>query len=232
MQQRRIIDWERNAMTFQIGIAASDGIILASDTLLQQIEGMGWSRATMSKFLIRDRFACCWSGDIVAQTIAQQLIHVSWSDLDQESVRDELCRVADETVRQFQDAVDYSIIRKVMVACHDQLWLLDILPVRSLANIVMDRVVAGDPKNTARHFPNRYADGCYHSPLNRMILLAAHTILAAGRENPHGIDGLEMVVIRRNEAPEFIPKDRIDRLRSASEEITSLIERIVFRVPD
>jgi hypothetical protein len=40
-------------------------------------------------------------------------------------------------------------------------------------------VVPGGAKNTARHFINKYADGCKQLPVLRLVELAAHAIIEA-----------------------------------------------------
>jgi hypothetical protein len=206
---------ELNAMTLQVGLVGSDGVVIASDRLMSQFEGSGFTQITTSKFLSGSDSVCCYAGDIVAQHAAY---HVRDSNCrgDKEELRQTLIEAGNKAWRECGGPGGLSelgISRKVIVAFRNSpspLWLLQIFKT-SIANEVMDKVVAGDDKNTARHFSNNYVP--YPPlPISKLINLAAHVVLVGGKENPSGVRGLEVVVIPRGESPIFLSKDQEDEM--------------------
>jgi hypothetical protein len=115
----------------------------------------------------------------------------------------------------------------VIIACHDELWLLEVGLPRSLAHPRV-RVVAGDIENTARHFINKYGQDCESQPLDRLVTLAAYTVLVAGEENPHGVRGLEIAVIPKGGAPIFLTSEEEQELKRLSDGLDAAIrERLL-----
>src|ERR1700704_2778983 len=121
---------ELNEMTFQIGLVGSDGIVMASDTLVQTFEGPGRSVSHRSKFLHGDGVVCCWSGDSVAEAAANIVRGMAWHDIspDRESIREELKIAGSEAWVEMKDLAEAypGVIRKVIVACHGMLWVLEL----------------------------------------------------------------------------------------------------------
>jgi hypothetical protein len=117
--------------------------------------------------------------------------------------------------------------RKVLAILHgDQLWLLDISVQNSaIARPIPDRDVAGDGANNCRYFMNKYANSCNLRPIAELIPLAAYTILAAGEENPHGVGGLEVVVVPRGEAPLFLSSEQERKLEAWFRKTAKSIQR-------
>lgn len=74
MQRQLVQTEDSNAMTLQVGLVGSDGLVLASDRLLQQTDGAGGrSVSYTSKFLQGDGVLCCWSGDSVSEWAANSI---------------------------------------------------------------------------------------------------------------------------------------------------------------
>ena len=192
---------ELNAMTLQVGLVGSDGIVLASDRLVQVYENGSRSVTRTSKFLHGADALCCYSGDSVSEQTAYEIRDHDWSTVDSrdmEAVRSVLRDLGNAGYNKAQAlyGVLPGIVRKVLAVHSDQLWLLTISAQNtSLANQVLDRAVAGDIENTSRYFMNKYANQCESSSVSELIRLAAYTILAAGEENPHGVGGLELYAI-------------------------------------
>ena len=65
-------DPEEVLLTFQVGLVASDGIILASDTRITEFVGGMRTTSTTQKIIVSDgpRAMYCWSGNPVAGEIA------------------------------------------------------------------------------------------------------------------------------------------------------------------
>jgi hypothetical protein len=228
---------ELNAMTFQVGLVGSDGLVIASDRLLQQIENGGRSASLSSKFLSGDAVICCWSGDSVAEHIANVVRGLSWGDVssERESVREMLKCAGDMALSEMEQdhmrkgwVMDLRVTRKVIVAFRDMLWLLDVRSPASIANQVYDRVVAGDADNTARCFANKFALGCQKRPVKELVRLAAYAVLAAGDENPHGVRKLEIVVIPKGNSPIFLASEHEQELEDLSNQLNISIAEHLF----
>lgn len=189
-----------NAMTLQVGLVGSDGIVLASDRKIRTLEYGSDSVSMGSKFLRGAGSVCCWSGDSISEQCAYAVRAYDWATVpdDVEEMRSALKQLGNSAYRATEDqhGVPLNCIRKVLAAVRNQLWVVEIGGRdTSTANQVLDRAVTGDIHNTCRYFMNKYANDCYFSPVNNLIGLAAYTILAAGEENPYGVGGLEVYVI-------------------------------------
>jgi hypothetical protein len=152
---------------------------------------------------------------------------MAWSGIpvEKRAIRQALKTVGDAAWNAQQDiAAAYpGVFRNVIVACRGMLWRLQISS-DSFANEHLDRVVAGDIQNSARHFTNRYGYNCRALPVKRLIGLAAHTVLVAGREFPRGVGGLDVVVIPRDGVPRFLTGEEIGALKRWSEALDAMIE--------
>jgi hypothetical protein len=224
---------ELNAMTLQVGLIGIDGIVIASDMLLKQKEDGGTSRGKVSKFL-KDipGLVCCHSGDTVAETAANN-IRRHWRDKPptKQVIKDALEGAGDQAwkehyklAKQRGQPLDLGVTRKVIAACHDELWELEVGLPRSLAHRRPDRVIAGDAGNTARHFNNKYAEGCEALPVARLITLAAYTVLIGGQENPEGIAWLEVVVVPKGGAPISLTPENEEELKRRSDRLSATIK--------
>jgi hypothetical protein len=220
---------ELNAMTLQVGLVGSDGIVLASDRLMQQIEQGARSTGTVSKFLYSDSVTCCWSGDSMAENAANKVWDLDWTSVT--DLRRQLVSIGKETKeecgRSFEPG---TAIRKVIVACHalPSLWLLDLTWASPTVHERLDCVATGDSGNTCRHFLNRYAPGCEVRPVAELVRLAAYAVLVAGDENPRGIAGLEVVVVQNGKAV-FLTKEQERELMGYSEALSETIRQELMR---
>jgi len=110
--------------------------------------------------------------------------------------------------------------------------LLEVGLPSSVATQRRDRVVAGDAENTARHFINKYADRCQKLPVKQLIQLAAYAVFVAGEENPHGVRGVEVVVIHNGAPLVFLSKEQEQELELVSESLSTKIRNELLRVFD
>ena len=122
--------------------------------------------------------------------------------------------------------------RKVIIATLDgDLWLLEFRNAVPMVNQKRDRVVAGDIRNSAGWFINNYIPvGCapLQFPVERLIFPAAHAVVVGARENPSGISGLEVLVIRRGSAPVFLDRTQEDALKKRSIRLDAVIRKKLF----
>src|SRR5579872_3703046 len=70
---------ETDKMTMQIGLLGSDGLVLASDRQITDLEHGSRSTCISSKFEFSDNMACCWAGGAPAQWAARLIRRRDWS---------------------------------------------------------------------------------------------------------------------------------------------------------
>jgi hypothetical protein len=200
---------ESQFMTFQVGLVGTDGIVLASDTLIQDIEGSGRSISTTSKFDLGTGLLCCYAGDNTARLASQQCARDKrWErihSMDELTIKDTLIEIGNSSATNMENrngGILPNDSRVVLAAISDRLWRLDVgTKNTSAVRFVQDRSISGDIANTCRHFMNRYANDCYLRPIKELVRLAVYCVLASGEENPHGISGLEVFIVPTGKDP-------------------------------
>lgn len=225
-------------MTLQIGIVGSDGIILASDRLVNSpFDNWGVARTPTSKFHRSDRVACCWSGDRCAEYAAKFISESKWDEPVQmrdifEDCGNRAWAVACGDSKVPRDQV--STPKKVLIAASEDctLWELDVYKV-SIASPMPVKAMAGDQWTTITHLLNNYIPASPRSPIGNLIGMAAYMIYMGHKENSAGIDGLELAIIRKGESPVFLSGEQereLERLsQSAYESISEiLLQRFEF----
>jgi len=219
---------ELNAVTLQIGLVGNDGLVMASDRLLQQIgDGGARSVGKVSKFLRNDGTVMCWAGDSIAERAAIRIEGLDWNSVKRNSIAADLMRAGDATWEEMERLgyrMDPGVIRNVLVAFRDDFWQLEVGLPRSLARRRIDRVVMGDPANSARFLINRYANEVQMLPTSQLVSLAAYAILMGGEENPNGVGGLEVVVIPKGGLPRFSTTEQEQELAKLSESLDDVIK--------
>lgn len=221
--------WEDlDRMTLQIGLVGSDGIVLASDRLVNVSEAGDFTLSIRSKFFSTDAMACCWSGDSVARYAAMHISQCDWSSpLDRrKTLRDCGDRAWNFVHGSFQHVPKAQISpRKVLVAFSSDasLWELD-LSQMSIADVVIDKTVAGSARTTIKHLINNYVPR-ERLPIANLVLIAAHSILMGHQEQNADIDGLEIAIIRRGENPQFLTKDQENTLEYLSAELHASLSK-------
>ncbi len=227
-------------MTLQVGFVGSDGLVIASDRLLQQWQfdalgsTSGYSLTLSSKFVARGGFLCYWCGDKVSELAASNICDLPWQNA-KEDVREALKIAGNKAWKQiYADGTNgsgYADARKVIVVCPDySMFIVDVSPC-SFANVVLNKVVAGDIKNTARHFINNYVPdeiAPINLPIGQLIFPAAHAILIGGKENPTGVGGLEVVVLPNDGPMIVLTPEEEQQLKALSERLDETIrERLL-----
>jgi 20S proteasome alpha/beta subunit len=220
--------WEDSErMTLQIGLVGSDGIVLASDRLVNVVEAGDFTLSRRSKFFFTDTVICCWSGDNAARQAANYVRDVDWPSVQDRA--SELRNCGNRAWKAVFGGVPVPKIqipsRKVLAAFPDDcsLWEIDICDY-SIAERVEDKTVAGDARTTVRHIVNNYVPSD-RLPTSELVVVASHSILMAHRENNAGVDGLEVAIIRKGEKPQFLTNDQEKRLERISIEIHASLSK-------
>jgi hypothetical protein len=231
---------ELNSMTLQVGLAGIDGLVIASDRLTSGWEGVADRNiSTISKFRLGNGFICCWSGDDVAQLSAANICKLNVKN----KLRGASQYDATQIIRKGLESAGgkawtqkygrerkatNGTVRKVIAACPDgHLWLLEFINRTPTANQKLDKVVAGDIKNSAGLFIKNYLPAGYapiQLPVKQLIFAAAHAVLVGAIENPSGVGGLEVAVIRKDSPPIFLSTQQEEQLKELSKQLNTMIE--------
>lgn len=211
-------------VTFQIGIVGSDGVLLASDRLVTRLVPCRMT-SRMEKIIVREDIGlayCCSGDDDFAATMGIVMdAHKANSsmpiDLRLSETLDE-ARVGRNTLG----------CGSILVACltqnETQLWKFGLTtqirpdpPCR-----MRDRWIIGDETNTAIFFSEKYLPISPQLPLERLLPLAAHTILMAHEMNPTGVDGLDITLCTR-EGFRVLKEDELSHLARQSGNLDTYI---------
>jgi hypothetical protein len=226
-------------MTFQVGIVATDGVILASDTRVTQIEGQAAFSTAEGQRLFSDswkivvyddapRLAYCWAGDQLQTRIAHDFgdsVRKQKTTLTFQEIREVLTRNATSALSALYPGYPFQLPQgtqalprkhtggSVLAAYPGpsgvELWKLRVDNVVD-AFTVRDKTAAGDMVNPAVFFLEKYYRP---STIEKLLPLAAHTILMGSALSSSAVNGLEIATCRN---------DRFERL--PVEEITELIQ--------
>lgn len=192
-------------MTFQIGMVGRDGVLLASDmkrTYVPNVRGCYRSSSEQPKIIVPPggHVAYCCSGDELTEAAARLFCDRTDNFADDSAIKKALEGAAQEAMSQARmpgsaplsggsSLFAYRSAREKI-----QLWCLEMrssLVAAPHATPEFKHVINGDRGNPAGFFIERYFQQC--KPIQDLVALAAHTILIAGRLNPAGVSGLEIV---------------------------------------
>jgi hypothetical protein len=141
-------------MTMQAALVGNDGIVIASDRMMQvfayNTNGEGTrTQSHTSKFVNEGEIVCCYAGDQVACAAANEIAKLGRLGTTNHEVRNSLVRTA---VKVYESAFtktgamfERNCYRHVLAVYRNILWHVDIRPTVT-ANTVCDRIVVGVPK--------------------------------------------------------------------------------------
>jgi hypothetical protein len=230
-------------VTFQVGMVGSDGAVLASDTRALSTAGVqsGISAgvdcsSTTQKLFCYDELRCayCVAGNDntirwIANGVHDRLKKLRESRLGSDEVKallwDAVNEVCKPRMNEFGDPSSprhYHVAGAMLLAYRGkdkvELWRIDLTGFAPGVNPVLDKVVQGDSANSAAFFLR------YYRPVSvkGLLPIAAHCILTAGKMNPSGVEGLEIVVATIGETRK-LEKQELEVLREASDRLEAAI---------
>lgn len=217
---------EEIPMTFQVGIVGADGVLLASD--LRYVRGgPDVSRRTYSseKIVVREdkNLAYCSAGDNAAARVAE---HHADTFTVGGNIKKNLEDSRASVMREYQEQTGSRNWHGSIMVVHGredsiELWHIDLDD--QPAQRLNDRACGGDLGNPAVFFLERYLQGNEPSlTLEQLKMIAAHSVLMSGKLNPTGIQGLEIVLCRKNGFERVSPAE-LSRLKARSEELDSQV---------
>jgi hypothetical protein len=237
---------EEFSMTFCMFAQASDGwVIAAARGALSEIGGMAPIRtAQQVTKILYDKsaeIALCFAGDGCAQRVADDILReVKNGALDLANMQAELQRIAnlrfaldekavpDNTFNRTALRIVYAMSTRIRKGWHLQ------IAEDSFAYELGDygSCYIGDTGNPAVFWTQRYysAFDIHLRRADALTFLVAHSVIEAGRLNPTGIVGLNVLSYARGKF-HWLDEPELDRLRERSKELSTLIEEKLFIIP-
>jgi 20S proteasome alpha/beta subunit len=205
-------------MTFQVGIVAVDGVVLASDSRYSDGHGQTW---TASKLKIHEPAAIvyCCAGDNSSSIAADHFRESYNPSVDIEQVLNSAYQYVRNTgLQQYYGALLVAAKRQSRF----ELWCLEAgTQGEPRPDLIQDRRYIGNHDNKAGFFLERYipkvSPAGQSISLESAIFIAAHSVFMAAKLNPSGVDNnLEIVVCRNERGIQRITGEQISELAQRS----------------
>lgn len=221
-------------VTFQIGMVGSDGVLLASDRAHTRPDSVRTTFSAEKLTIISSEssaYCYCCAGDDYTQMIADRICRLEKPE--HTSAKEFFllkASLAFEKLRASFDAYSTGPSGSIFLACGSEYVDLirislhgkqDGLTVEKIDN----RDFAGDGLNPAAFFIERYLpSGKYVKlPLEKLKLIAVHTILMASELNPVGIHGIDIVLCPHGKSFRELDLSEIEKLTQDSRKLDSTI---------
>jgi hypothetical protein len=224
-------------MTFQVGLCATDGFVIAGDRKKVQLDGYRNSTvSTKIKMNKGETVVCACSGDDVALQAANFLFdsdaEISWTH-PEEVIRKRIGnfwgKYWGEAANAVPPCVQLQAHRTLLIGSVDSPRLFECqLSSMPTCSPVVDKIVCGDGGNPAGFFVERY---WRKTSAKKLLFLAAHAVLLAGRLNPAFVEGLEMVICDNGNL-KLIGQDEIAELTKRSQRLDTEIADEFLNLPN
>jgi hypothetical protein len=228
-------------MTFQVGIVGIDGVLLASDRKYSDLMGQTWEASKMGKS--HAGIAYCSSGDSCAARVAREYAE-SFSAGESPALDGEHLDLEPDGLSEARNIIESKLgeVRKkkmdewaeeipnfyckgdLLIAQKNngkvQLWHADVITPLCRCDypqLIDDKRWIGDKWNTAAFVLERYLPMGKLRPIQELKLIAAHAVLMAGKLNPSGVYGLEMMLCPDSGDFEVVNAAEIRELNRKSE---------------
>lgn len=192
-------------MTIQVGMVGKDGIVLASDTCMVELDSI-YNTINGRKLFPLDSQKVIWgfAGDESAYRCGQQLeadFHNNNFYLG--DIQKSLEKSGDAAFRKESERPRFKpdINRRLLVVFYGnqvegiELWELKLQEKGSVANRITGKAVTGDKSNTARFFCHYYSE---FLTIGSLLQLAAHIVLMAHERNTLLIEGLDILTVTKD----------------------------------
>jgi hypothetical protein len=169
---------------------------VASDKKVNLLNQNFNTTALRSKILINSdrKIAACWSGEQFPSYSLAEHIVLNMNDADLRFPYDPLRIASNEILsRRGIHGEEYTSAEVVVVTIQNNPKAYEITAARDRCDCfeAPDKIVKGHIANPALFFTERFYQ---RLPISALLRLAAHTILTAGKINPRGIQGLEIIL--------------------------------------
>ncbi|MGD1104038.1 MAG: hypothetical protein ABSA59_18475 [Terriglobia bacterium] len=222
-------------MTLSVGIVCSDGVLLASDTLVEKTREFRYSShlskiETSANHVIAAACAGTETAPLAARLVVSE---IDPGKFDSSTIIPELERTALKALRIEFGAIFDQLKEKgraeqakslLLVATHGSIYRVEICSQPFVQRTFSGFEIAGDCTNAATFFLSRYLPEL-PAPrlLNDVRLIATHFIRMGATQNPTYVGGLELVEVTPNGIRK-VPTDEVAALAAKSEQIDSKIK--------
>jgi hypothetical protein len=226
-------------MTFQIGMVGSDGILIASDQKAGRWERYKTTSHVTKVFCDAELGAIyCGSGSDVAVRAGKRTIEIALSEPNLPMSKCAEKAATEVWIQRYENPEftgqpqEESVVIARVTDSNSDLWYVKVGN-PSLCKPILDRVNIGDVSNASIFFSERYFPGMSEKrpPIARLLPLAAHIVLMAGKLNPTGVDGLEIAICRVGECRK-LEENELAPLRDFSNRIDDLFRLELFNAPN
>jgi len=222
-------------MTFQIGLVGSDGLIIASDETAVREGGLradgkcsmrvssGVEKIFVAK---KNNLICAFAGDSIVTNFASELIQSvsSGDDLSEDLALKNRATEVYEAHHSVEIRKRTSGQMMVAIPGVLKLWEFLFMGGEVILQAVSNRSFCGDRCNPAVYFAERYLPlDSLKYPVERLKLIAAHTILEGSALNPTSVGGLSILICMTGEQPRFLEPDELQELRTHSQKLHDMI---------
>jgi hypothetical protein len=182
-------------MTLQVALVGTDGIVVASDKKVNLLNQNFNTTAIRSKILINSdrKIAACWSGEQSPSYSLAEHIVLKMNDADLQFPYHPLRMASNEILsRRGIHGEEYGSAEVVVITIQNEPKAYEITAARDRCDCfeAPDKIVKGHIANPALFFTERFYE---RLPISALLPLAAHAIVTAGKINPRGIEGLEII---------------------------------------
>jgi len=235
---------ELDSMTFQVGLVAHDGLVIASDrkvTIFQpHLRKPGSRYTTQGRKICTSEdhsIICAVAGDELADAVARRIIRLKIENLRIEALNELLKTTADEAsaghTKGMAEGHESLRVREssVLVGIPDAkecpLWRIAVRD--SSAPHYGAKLFGGDEASSAIYVAEAFYQE-YSTSVDRAVAIAAHTVLEAGRLNPSGVSGLDVFVCSEL-GKRFLSQKEIEGLKDWSEKVHDGTRSLVTATP-
>lgn len=215
-------------MTLQVALVGTDGVVLAGDEKILNIADFA-TGSLSTKIKHTDKLAVSWAWDDIGETIASALVQ----NPDRLDVESDLEQFIKDTYRSAlnnrSERLKLNPRAELLAISRKNLGralYVEVDTGHCTVRPVQDKIYAGHIKNPGCYFVERYYEKGVLS-VAELVPLAAHTVLAAGKLNPLGIEGLEIFTCT-NRGIETLPASEVESLSRRAERTDKKIRRLLL----
>jgi hypothetical protein len=228
-------------MTLQIGLLAKDGILVASDTRVlnnPNKEGAYIELYEHANKIIRsvsEDTVIAWSRNRPSEEFLSSAVEAFDRDWENFTALRERCIQAWKIERTSRPGENIACCLLAATAGSREMYRAEFsdtgaVDVHTFYENLMPRgIITGNEGNSACFLIHRYLPKTSGVSVDNLLPWAAHYILAAGKINPHGVDGLLIYVSRSGGKFKRFSENLRKELESNSERIDALTVEHLFK---
>lgn len=231
MQGYKCYDPENPPMTLQIALVGTDGVLLVSDEQSNRTIGYITTSGNLTSKILTDckrGLAACWSGyEDISHELATQILKLGDSEVSSNLSLGELAQEVYGKVKGSfgSSGRPYGDVLLVNRNSLGHVYMVSASERGCHASQYTAWVPSGQDSNSALFYCEKFYK---RGPIDELIFLAAHTILTAGRIDPHRVRGLEILRCRQS-GFDFVPEKELELLANKSRDLENSLSGELLR---